>query len=257
MTKNILLTLLFTVASAYLFAQTPHSVNIGPNLGIGDSSIVVQTGTIDSFHIGNHPGFGGYSNGEIYICENATLKYNYTVGTSSNPKFYLAKGAKLIVYGSFIASNAYMKANSSIECIGGNFTAEQLRRELPTILSSAGGSFFDSIQSVLTYTYTGWPNAANPCNIAADVSNQLIQIGTTVYPNPVNNKLIIKTDNNSNQNYLLRVYDITGSIQLQQAAKKMSENILLDVSKFRAGNYYMELQLEGTAPQIIRFSKED
>lgn len=254
MKKQLLLLLTITTFSFALKAQI-HTVNIGTTQGPFDSTFVVQTGTTDSIHPGNHPGLGAYSNAEIYICDNATLKYNYPMGTSTNPIFYLGTNARLESYTSFNAAKVYMKANASIECFGGNFTSEEIRRVMPSTLISAGQLFFDSSFTQINFTFNGWPNNQSPCN-AATQNNEIASHSSaiTVYPNPANDKLYVinvPALKGSTQCY---IYDVLGRLLLSQTNPPGSD-CQIDCHVLQPGNYHLSLQHEGTILQNVVFTK--
>jgi hypothetical protein len=178
-----------------------------------------------------------------YICDGATLKYNYQMGTSSNPVFYLANNAKLKVYGSFFASKVYMKSNATIECFGGNFTAEQLRRELPTTLISVGSGFFDSTFTQINFTFNGWANNANPCNASTESNTLVKNIDIKVYPNPATNVVTI-SNLPTNADCTCMVFDVFGKIIFN--SKSTNNNQLkIDCSSWSAGNYYLKIKKQG------------
>ncbi len=255
MMKKLFLFFIAISASAISLTAQTTTVNINPAVGPFDSTIVIQAGSTDSFHMGNHPGFGAYSNSEIYICDNATLKYSYSMGTSSNPIFYLGNNARLESYGSFNAAKVYMKANSSIECFGGNFTAEQLRRVAPNTLISTGSLFFDSTFTQINFTFNGWPNNQNPCNAASgnsDVAQHSNNIG--FYPNPVLDRLYLSNLPELKGVIHCQVYDIVGRMVSSQIITEGS-NLQVDCHSLKTGNYHLSVLHKGIVLQNIVFTK--
>jgi hypothetical protein len=236
---------LLLILPVVIKAQT-KTVNINTTVGTWDSTFVIQSGTTDSFYMGNHPQAGGYSNAEIYICENATLKYSYAMGTSSNPVFYMASGATLKVYGSFNASKVFMKPNSTIECIGGNFLAEEMHRQGNTSTVSVGTLFYDSAYTQINFTFNGWPNNANPCATPNASSKVLGQNIWSVYPNPASNKLHIQLQNALEPNMQLQLIDVLGNKIMYKKISQQANTVTLDVAGLSKGNYYILLQHNNT-----------
>ncbi len=254
MKKQILLLLAISAFSTLLNAQV-HTVNISSTQGFFDSTYVVQANGNDSMHAGNHPGFGGYSNAEIYICDNATLKYNYSMGTSSNPTFYLGNNARLESYTSFNAHRVYMKANSSIECFGGNFLVEELRREPSTTIVSTGYMFFDSSYTQINYTFTGWPNNQSPCS-SATANNEILSetSAINVYPNPTQDWLYIRNLPMVKGSSTCYIYDMLGRLVISQLNDSRNET-QIDCQALKTGNYHLSVRHDGAVLQNIVFTK--
>ncbi len=60
----------------------------------------------------------------------------------------------------------------------------------------------------------------------------------TVYPNPVNNKLVINNSLNTNTEHSIELYDICGSLIKQQTYKN---NSTIDMSIYEKGIYYVKI----------------
>jgi hypothetical protein len=118
--KKVLAAIFVTMCLQFATAQTTTTTVGITTAGFNDSTFVIQTGSTDSFHQGNHPGAGAYSGAEILICEGATLKYNYPPGTSNVVRFYLDKKAKLIVNAPNSIIEVFMKDSASVDALNQN-----------------------------------------------------------------------------------------------------------------------------------------
>jgi hypothetical protein len=65
--KHFLITIIILLSAQKMIIAQTNTVNVGITNGFVDSTYVIQTGTTDSFHNGNHPGAAAFYNGEIYM----------------------------------------------------------------------------------------------------------------------------------------------------------------------------------------------
>lgn len=180
---------LFIAFQIFSFGLSAQSITVPVAPTASDSAFVIHSGVTDSFHVGNHPGAGGYTNARIFICSGGTLKYNFPMSTSSQPTFYLDNGATLIANQDFFAP-IYMKENAIFNA-NGNFAYVFLRRLSTSVYMNLGAGsniLMDSIYANINYTFTGWPNNQNPCNLPTALE-ETVQTDWTPYPNPVHSSL--------------------------------------------------------------------
>lgn len=157
-----ILTICFVLSSLCGLSQTT-TVNISPSTGMLDSTFVVTTGAVSSFNSTNHPGAGPYMNAEIYLCANATLTYDYMIGTSNIATFYLDNNATLIfpATASGTIATIYMKNGSTIQLPSTNTLYTSVKRESNVSLAGLPISFMsDSVFTTINFNFNGW---TNPC----------------------------------------------------------------------------------------------
>jgi hypothetical protein len=254
MFQKIIATVLLALSLNTMLAQT-KTVNIGTTTGSFDSTYVIQTGTTDSFHVGNHPGAGGYSNAEIIVCDNATLKYNYQLGTSSPPTFYLGHNAKVIFYQAFMA-RFFMKSGATLDGQNNFVTAEFICKESNCTVWGASAMFYDSTYTAVNYTFTGWPNSVSPCNAATALTPSFTTTKYLLYPNPAQNNLYIYTPNLTSQEYQAFIYDAYGSLLTNQNTTSFNSQMILPINALSKGTYYLKLYCKGAFVDNFRFSVE-
>lgn len=157
-----ILTFCLVLSSLYSFSQTT-SVNISPSTGMFDSTFVVPASTTMSWNSTNHPGAGPYMNAEIYLCTNATLTYDYMIGTSNTATFYLDNNATLIfpATASGTIATIYMKNGSTIQMPITNTLYAQMKRETNALIAGLPISFMsDTVFTTINFNFNGW---TNPC----------------------------------------------------------------------------------------------
>lgn len=248
------ITTLFLLLSLGLhsLAQTT-TVTIGTTTNLYDSTFVIQTGAADSFYQAIHPGAGPYMNGEIYLCANSTLTYNYSPGTSSSPTFYLEENAQLIFTQAMMSGTVYMKNGASVS--GNNqMNFLYIKRVAGSTVSNfgAGSTIQDSVFSTVNYSFTGWPNNSSPCQAPTAVSQAAAARGTLIlYPNPAKDRLYLS----SHSDDILDVCIMTpGGQAILQRTIRSSENIPL--YGLASGFYFVVVRLADGKVEYGRFIRE-
>lgn len=250
MKQFILLFILFV--SVFASKAQTTTVNVGVS-GIGfDSTYVIQTGLTDSFHAGNHPGAGPYQNGEILLCSHATLKYNYVMGTSSGPTFYLEPYAKLIFYGDLADARIYMKDSAIVDLMGYNVYIAQVKRisTANVLNTSASSNYIDSVFTAVNYTFNLWPGAISPCNNPTELNDLEKSEVLSFYPNPASSFLYL--NRSLEGEFELSIFDMTGKKVLHHTLHSHSE---IDISGFKQGVYFYQLSSK-SSNRHGRFVKE-
>jgi len=249
--KHVSSILLWLMLSAGLFAQTT-TINLGLTTSLYDSTFVIQTGMVDSFHQGNHPGAGPYMNGEIYLCANSTLKYNYSPGTSSYPTFYLEDNAHLIFTQTMMSGLVYLKNGASVT---GNNQVNfiYLKRVSGSTVSNfgAGSTLQDSIFTSVNYTFNGWPNNSSPCQAPTLVQQTSSpKKALRIYPNPTRDQLYVGTATDE----FIDVRILTpGNQTILQSTLRGSEGI--NVKDWAKGLYFIQLRFPDGTMHCERFLK--
>ena len=240
--KSALILSLILLLQFAVSAQT-STVNVGITGSPFDSTFVVQTGITDSFHAGNHPGAGPYQNGEILLCSHATLKYNYTMGTSSGPTFYLEPYAKLIFYGDMADAKIYMKDSAVVDLMGHNIYIAQVKRlsSAAVVNASPTSSYSDSVFATINFTFNLWPGALSPCNNPTALSEYGESESLVLYPNPASS--ILHVNKNLQGDVELSIFDLAGKKVLNQSIHSQSA---IDISRFPQGVYLFEMKGKNT-----------
>lgn len=238
--RAVLVSLLLAVCICPVFAQTT-TVNVGITTMPFDSSYVIQTGQVDSFHAGNHPGAGPYQNGEIVLCANSTLKYNFTMGTSSGPSFYLEPHATLILYGDFADAKIYMKDSAKVLVNGYTIYIAQVKRvaSAAVLNASATSNYLDSVFAAVNFTFNSWPGAVSPCSSPTKLINLNESEDLTFYPNPAST--YIQLNQKLQGNFELEIFDVTGKRVIYQ---NMNSTSNVDVSMLANSVYHYLLTSE-------------
>jgi hypothetical protein len=181
--KKFTFTLLMLLQAICSIAQTT-TVNIGQSTGMLDSTFVIQSGAPVTLNATNHPGAGPYYNADIYVCQGATLTYDFMLGTSNIATFYLDENATLIftTMAAGTMANFYMKNNSSIQLPMGMTLYAYMKREPNAQVAGLPISYMsDSVFNTINYTFNGW---ANPCSPTSIHTTQSVN-ETIVFQNPV------------------------------------------------------------------------
>jgi hypothetical protein len=221
----------------FIFAQT-KTINIGATASSFDSTFVIQTGQIDSFYSGNHPGAGPYSNAEIFICANATLKYGFWSGTSSQPTFYLEENARLELHEQGLFCNIYMKNGAIVDGGGfGHYISIKRTATADTTNFGNGSSTNDSVFTSLNYTFSNWPGAVSPCNTLnsnSNLNNSVDKI--SIYPNPVSDILYVTLTNQGCNK--LKIYNSYGVLINEYNSFDKNE-LTLNLTTLPKGLYFL------------------
>jgi hypothetical protein len=101
------------------------------------------------------------------------------------------------------------------------------------IVSNAQSSFTNK-----NFVYND--NVIKPTNIGLSVSEQAQTIAWSIYPNPANNQLTIR----SSVEAAIRIVDITGR-QIQQVRVEKDKALTLDCSQWQSGIYLVEQYSQG------------
>lgn len=233
--------LLFLLLQPVLMRAQTVTVGINQTGGIYDSTFVIQTGTVDSFHQGNHPGAGPYMNGEIYVCANATLKYNYPPGTSSFPTFYLEENAQVIFYQLMMSGLIYMKNGASVNLGHQTVYLNFKRVSGSSILNAGAGSTLqDSIFTTVNYTFNGWPGNSSPCQAPTALAEQKAA-EFSLYPNPCTDRLFLEGPAGLQR---IRVMNATGQILWQEELRSAQSSLAIPVAGLAPGHYVLTMSNE-------------
>jgi hypothetical protein len=165
--KKFTFTLLILLQAICAIAQTT-TVNIGQSTGMLDSTFVIQSGAPVTLNASNHPGAGPYYNADIYVCQGATLTYDFMLGTSNIATFYLDENATLIftTMAAGTMANFYMKNNSSIQLPVGMTLYAYMKREPNAQVAGLPISYMsDTVFNTISFTFNGWANPCSPTTI--------------------------------------------------------------------------------------------
>lgn len=132
-----------------------------------------------------------------------------------------------------------------------------------TTVLATGSGYTTPALTTGTYTYYAGASTCTSSATRASVSvtvsacTGLEQAGAaktelSMYPNPTNSKLYLKTSNPGN--YTVRVYDVTGSLVLEQAAD--SELSLINMEVQSVGIYLVTVSSEGRVVASKKIIKE-
>ncbi len=249
--KNFIFTALLFL-SLNSFCQTT-TVDIKAISNPFDSTYVIQSSTTDSFHNGNHPGAGPYQNGEIYVCEGAILKYNYQMGTSSGPTFFLESKAKLILYGDLVDARIYLKDSAIIDCNGFNlYVIGSIKRVTTASIINQGSSsnYQDSVFTAINYTFTSWPGSLSPCINNTSIKDNNFITKFNLSPIPANQFLQIT--GNTNEIASVQIKNLLGETIYVQ--KENFENV--NIQNLNTGIYFITLINHKNLSQTLKFIKE-
>lgn len=206
MKKNIF-TLIALIISLLAHAQNT-SVSIGPSTGMLDSTFVIPSGANVQFNASNHPGAGPYMNAEIYLCQGATLEYDFSIGTSNIVTFYMDKHSILNFppNASGTLANFYMKDSSTLQIQSTSTIYAYMKREPNAQVAGMPISYMsDSIFNNIQFTFNGW---SNPCGPTA-ISPELIAKNFILFQNPISSDGIRFT-NTYPRPLILRLYNALG-----------------------------------------------
>lgn len=245
-----LLFCLCVLVSLNSYSQT-ISATIGTSTSMFDSSFVVQSGITDSFHNGNHPGAGPYMNGEILICEGATLKYNYTPGTSSGVTFYMEANSNLIFTQTTFDVTIFMKNGCTVNGSGQQHYYRIKRVSSASVTNTAVGSnISDSVFTNVNYLFPAWPGSASPCNLVNSTQEVSGNEMFGLYPNPVHDILYFTESNTRPKS--IRVYNSLGKMIYEN---NYQQSNFIDVKAFKTGLYFIKLSV-GEKTQVKQFFKK-
>lgn len=134
---------------------------------------------------------------------------------------------------------------------GGTYTGTGVNNNLFYPAQAGVGTFN------LTYTYTDSNGCVASANhifvVTTTTGSTTLQRSLRVYPQPVNEVLIVESDMFIGKNADITLYDITGKL-LAADTRKNHNHIQLQVSQLTAGTYFLKIQV-GDEFTYIRFEK--
>ncbi|MBP6456379.1 MAG: T9SS type A sorting domain-containing protein [Chitinophagaceae bacterium] len=249
--KNFIFTALLFL-SIKSFSQTT-TVDVGNTTSPFDSSFVVQTtGQIDTFNINNHPGAGPYQNGEILICKDASLVYDFQPGTSSNPTFYLEEYATLKILQPMFDFKIYMRANSSVDFNGQDAFVKIKRESSATYVNYnvPNSNIQDSIFISVNYTFSSWPGAQSPCLNSTFIKDKNLVALFSISPIPTSQFINIKGDLNKIAS--IQINNLLGQTVLKEH-KNFSQ---IDVQQLQKGMYFITFITKEDFTETLKLIKE-
>lgn len=230
------------ITGTFLTVRSQNLIKNFPVSGMLDSSFVVQTGTIDSFHSGNHPGAGPYSSANILICSGATLKYDYMMGTSNLVSFYLEENATLQFYQEAFAE-IYSKNSSVIDAKGNTLYAYKWRTAGSNYINMGTNSntIHDSVFSQIQFQFTGWPGNVSPCAIPSHLEES--ETPHWMLKNPVHSYLEIPWTGSTRT----QLFDLSGRLVFSATTRQQN----VDVQAIPSGLYIVKLIQENKQHQQL------
>lgn len=148
------------------------------------------------------------------------------------------------------------KLISILICIGIISVTVRAQVSLSPIVISSGGDYFESTNMSISWTLGELAVTTlqsdnmiltqgfqQPFNIGVGIRQNEMNWTISVYPNPVEDELMIRFDIPLPGNYLIEIQDVTGRVICQQVHKQVrpGETVILNTSRFLHGIYFLKV----------------
>ena len=235
MKNRILLTII-----VILFGSVPCNAQLfGIDIPVStqfDSTYVLGQGMTDTFDISTR--MQGFSQGQFYLCNNATLYFKGNQ-SSTMPDFFLTAGSKLVLLDSYLYPTVHMQGNCELDAQGGNQNITLHRDSSGLLTDTANVNWLShNVYGGVGYTYNNWPNSSDPCSLSPSASGDYDKLKAKIHVQ--NNLLIYELIHLKKAT--LEIYGMSGKLLLSQS---ISANGKINMSELASGFYMIVLHDKG------------